>query len=128
MMYLLRESEGQIMDALWSSEEPLSSAALLVAIPQRKWKERSIFAILDDLLKKGLIYEAGFVRRGKTIARTFAPTMTYAEFIAQKVAQTPYRPTLPILMSAFLCADDVTKDTLVELQALIAQREAELRK
>lgn len=126
-MYL-RRSECQIMDALWSSDGPLSSAALLEAIPQRKWKERSIFAILDDLLKKELIYEAGFVRRGKTIARTFAPTMTYSEFIAQQVAQTPYRPTLPTLMSAFLGAEDVTEDTLAELDRLIAQRKNELKK
>lgn len=127
MMYL-RESEGQIMDALWSCGQPLSSAALLDAIPQRKWKERSIFAILDGLLKKELIYEAGFVRRGKTIARTFAPTMTYAEFIAKQVAQTPYRPSLCVMMSAFLGAEKVTKSTLDELDALIAQRKTELHK
>lgn len=127
MMYL-RESEGQIMDALWSCGQPLSSAALLDAIPQRKWKERSIFAILDGLLKKELIYEAGFVRRGKTIARTFAPTMTYAEFIAKQVAQTPYRPSLSVMMSAFLGAEKVTNSTLTELDALISQKRKELHK
>lgn len=104
----------------------MSSSALLDAIPQRKWKERSIFAILDGLLKKELIYEAGFVRRGKTIARTFAPTMTYSEFIVKQVKETPYRPTLPTLVSAFLGSDDVTEDTLAELNSLIAQRKAEL--
>lgn len=127
-MYL-RQSETEIMDALWRSQEPMSSAALIDAIPQRKWKERSVFAIIDGLLKKGLIYEAGFVRRGKTIARTFAPTMTYSEFIADQVAEvdSPYKPTIPALMSAFLDAEDVTKDTLAELEALIAQRKAELQ-
>lgn len=123
----LRQSEMEILEALWASQEPMSSAALLDAIPQRKWKERSIFAILDDLLKKELIYEAGFVRRGKTIARTFAPTMTYADFLAKQMAQAPYRPALPTLMSAFLNTEDVTEDTLAELETLLAKRKAELR-
>lgn len=125
---LLRRSETEIMDALWSSQEPLSSAALIEAIPQRKWKERSIFAILDGLLKKEMICEAGFVRRGKTIARTFAPTMTYSEFIARQVAEagSPYKPTIPTLMSAFLGTQEVTEETLTELEAMIAQKKAEL--
>jgi len=122
----LRQSEMEILEALWASQEPMSSAALLDGIPQRKWKERSIFAILDGLLKKELIYEAGFVRRGKTIARTFAPTMTYADFLAKQMAQSPYRPALPTLMSAFLNTEDVTEDTLAELEALLAKRKAEL--
>lgn len=125
---LLRRSETEIMEALWGSEEPMSSAALIEAIPQRRWKERSIFAILDGLLKKELIYEAGFVRRGKTIARTFAPTMTYAEFIAHQVVEAgeSYKPTLPTLLSAFLNTEDVTEEALQELESLIAQRKADL--
>ncbi len=123
----IRQSEMEILEALWGSQEPLSSAALIDAIPQRKWKERSIFAILDGLLKKDLIYEAGFVRRGKTIARTFAPTMTYSDFLAKQMAQSPNRPALPTLMSAFLNVEDVTQETLDELEALIAERKAELR-
>ncbi len=123
----LRQSETEIMEALWSSAEPLSSAALTEAIPDRKWKERSVFALLDGLLKKGLIYEAGFVRRGKTIARTFAPTMTYPEFIAKQVAESPYKPSLPSLMSAFLGSGDITEETLTQLEQMIAQRKSELQ-
>lgn len=125
---LLRRSETEIMEALWGSTEPMSSAALIEAIPQRRWKERSIFAILDGLLKKELIYEAGFVRRGKTIARTFAPTMTYAEFIAHQVSEAgeAYKPTLPALLSALLNVEDVTEEELQEMESLIAQRKAEL--
>lgn len=125
---LLRRSETEIMEALWSSAEPMSSAALIEAIPQRRWKERSIFAILDGLLKKELIYESGFVRRGKTIARTFSPTMTYAEFIARQVSEAgeAYKPTLPTMLSAFLNTEDVTEEVLQELEDLIEQRKADL--
>lgn len=127
---LLRRSETEIMDALWSSKEPLSSSALIEAIPQRRWKERSIFAILDGLLKKEMIYEAGFVRRGKTIARTFAPTMTYSEFIAKQVSEAGalYKPTLPGLMSAFFDKEDVTEETLKELEDMIAEKKDEIEK
>lgn len=124
----LRESEAEIMDALWSSGEAMSSAALLEATPERSWKERSIFAILDGLLKKGLIYEAGFVRRGKTIARTFAPTMTYPDFLANEAKSVSHKPTLTALVSAFLNSADVTEQTLSELEAIIAKRKDELQK
>lgn len=124
----LRESEAEIMDALWSSGEAMSSAALLEAIPERTWKERSIFAILDGLLKKGLIYEAGFVRRGKTIARTFAPTMTYPDFLAKEANSVSHKPTLSALVSAFLASADVTEQTLSELEEIIAKRKDELKK
>lgn len=124
----LRESEAEIMDALWSSGEAMSSAALLEAIPERTWKERSIFAILDGLLKKGLIYEAGFVRRGKTIARTFAPTMTYPDFLAKEANSVSHKPTLSALVSAFLASADVTEQTLSELEEIIAKRRDELKK
>lgn len=124
----LRESEAEIMDALWSSGEAMSSAALLEAIPERTWKERSIFAILDGLLKKGLIYEAGFVRRGKTIARTFAPTMTYPDFLAKEANSVSHKPTLSALVSAFLNSADVTEQTLSELEEIIAKRKDELKK
>lgn len=123
----LRQSESQILDALWDSQEPMSSAALIAAIPERKWKERSIFAILDSLLKKELIYEVGFVHRGKTIARTFAPTMTYTEFIAKQVVDSPHKPSLPSLVSAFLGSGDITAEMLTELEEIIAKRKAELQ-
>lgn len=123
----LRPSEMEIMQALWASQEPMSSAALTEAIPDRKWKERSVFVLLDGLLKKELIYEAGFVRRGKTIARTFAPTMTYSEFVAAQVANSPNGVTLPSLLSAFLGTGPVTMETLTELQKMIEDRKAELK-
>ncbi len=123
----LRQSEMEIMEALWSNGEPMSSAALTDAIPQRKWKGRSIFAILDGLLKKELIYEAGFVRRGKTIARTFAPTMTYPEFIAKQVNESPSKFTLPSLFSAFLGTEHVTMESLTQLQEMIDQHKAKLQ-
>lgn len=128
-MYL-RRSESEIMNALWESQSPLSSSALLAATPQRKWQARSIFAILDGLLEKELIYEAGFTRSGKTIARTFAPTLTYPQFVAMEVASSPRRPSLPELLTAFLDAPStkVTKATLDELEAVIAERRSKLRK
>lgn len=49
------------------------------------WKERSIFAIINSLMKKGCIKEDGMVRAGKTYARTFAPAMSRAEFYAGMV-------------------------------------------
>lgn len=49
------------------------------------WKERSIFAIINSLMKKGCIKEDGMVRAGKTCARTFVAAMSRPEFYAAMV-------------------------------------------
>ena len=49
------------------------------------WKERSIFSMLNSLMEKGAIVADGFVRSGKTYARTFKATVSHAEFCANFV-------------------------------------------
>lgn len=124
----LSKSEIEVMDVLWASDEPLSLNGLIARSPERSWKDRSAFSILNGLLQKELIYEAGFTRSGKAIARTFAPTMTYADFLARQAGAATRKPPLPALMSAFLDASEVTEETLAELEAIIAKRREELKK
>lgn len=118
----LSNSESEVMETLWASEEPLSLSELIRRSPQRSWKDRSAFSILNSLLKKGLICEAGFTHSGKTIARTFAPTMSYPEFAARQLAGQDYQPPIPSLVSALLDHAEITEETLAELEALIEKK------
>ena len=49
------------------------------------WQERSIFLFLNSLMDKKFIESVGFVRAGKTYARTFQPVLSRPEFYAQLV-------------------------------------------
>lgn len=83
----LTKSEKQIMHAFWQTDHPLSCTELLSICELRNWKDRSIFSMLNDLLDKGLLQSVGFVRIGKTYARTFTPTMSQVEYWGEVINQ-----------------------------------------
>lgn len=84
----ITKAEDQIMNILWSVKEPLSQQQIVMVASdsgEMTFKERSIFTLLNGLMDKGMVQEAGFVRSGKTYARTFQPTMTRPEWYANAV-------------------------------------------
>lgn len=78
----LTKSEKEIMDVLWRAERALTHAEIVSACVERKWRAKSIFSMLNDLLDKGLLQSVGFVRSGKTYARTFEAVVSQAEYLA----------------------------------------------
>ena len=78
----LTKSEMEIMDVLWGSGEPLSRADLLAHSEEKSWKDSSVHILLNGLLQKGAIREAGLVKRSKTFGRVFSPTLTREEYFA----------------------------------------------
>ena len=84
----ITKAEDLIMNILWSVKEPLSQQQIVMVASdsgEMTLKERSIFTLLNGLMDKGMVQEAGFVRSGKTYARTFQPTMTRPEWYANAV-------------------------------------------
>lgn len=79
------------MTVFWNSKKAMPQADVIKKAEEngiRNWKERSIFSIINNLLAKGLIQADGFVRAGKTYARTFSATMSRPEYYAKMVADT----------------------------------------
>lgn len=76
------------MKVLWNSKKPMSQQQIIDATKENGdlfWKERSVFALINSLMRKGLIKEDGMVRAGKTYARTFAAAMSRPEYYAAMV-------------------------------------------
>jgi len=67
----LTKSEMEIMDVLWEDGGALSRADFLERQKEKSWKDSSIHILLNGLLNKGAIREAGVVKRSKTYGRTF---------------------------------------------------------
>ena len=76
----LTRSEMEIMDVLWASDAPLSRADLLAHSEEKTWKDSSVHILLNGLLQKGAIQEAGLVKRSKTYGRVFSPTLSREEY------------------------------------------------
>ena len=120
----LTKSEMEIMDVLWGSDRPLSRADLLAQSEEKTWKDSSVHILLNGLLQKGAIREAGFVKRSKTYGRTFEPTLTREEYFATTIYSHTNKPYIVDLFAALLKRDDITADQLERMEELLRQRRA----
>lgn len=120
----LTKSEMQIMDVLWASDVPLSRSDLLERSEHKSWKDSSVHILLNGLLQKGAIREAGFVKRSKTYGRTFEPTLTREEYFATTIYSHTNKPDIVELLAALLKREDITADQLQQMEELLRQRSA----
>ena len=119
---VLTKSEMEIMDVLWDSDKPLSRADLLASSKEKTWKDSSVHILLNGLLQKGAIREAGLVKRSKTYGRIFSPTMTREEYFATTIFSHRHKPQIVGLFEALLRRDDITKDDLTAIAAMVAEK------
>ena len=118
----LTKSEMQIMDVLWASDVPLSRSDLLERSEEKTWKDSSVHILLNGLLAKGAIQEAGFVKRSKTFGRTFIPSLTREEYFATTIFCHTHKPQFVGLMQALLRREDITAEDLCKVETLIQEK------
>ena len=114
------------MDVLWEDGGALSRSDFLARQEEKSWKDSSVHILLNGLLNKGAIREAGIVKRSKTYGRTFLPTMTREEYFATTIFGHRYQPELTGLFQALLQRPNVTKEFLDSLDAMIRERRQQL--
>jgi predicted transcriptional regulator len=118
----LTRSEMEIMDVMWDAGVPMSRSNLLSQSEEKTWKDSSVHILLNGLLQKGAIQEAGLVKRSKTYGRVFVPTMTREEYFAMTIFSHRYKPEFVALMAALLQREDITDQQLDQVEELVAQR------
>ena len=116
---ILTKSEMEIMDVLWLSEKPMSRSDILESSTDKTWKDSSVHILLNGLLKKGMIQEAGFVKRSKTYGRTFTPAMTREQYFAMSIFSYKYKPVALDLVEAIVNREEVSKEALTKIKAMI---------
>ena len=116
----LTKSEMEIMDVLWGADKPLSRADLLERSEEKTWKDSSVHILLNGLLLKGAIREAGLVKRSKTYGRVFSPTMTREEYFATTIFSHRHKPDIVGLFEALLSREDISPEQLQEITALVS--------
>lgn len=118
----LTKSEQQIMEIFWQADHPMAQTEVVTTCVDRKWKERSIFSMLNSLMEKGVLQEVGFVRSGKTYARTFEPAMSQAEYLAELVTEQLPDRKLPELFTALLHKVELTPGLQRELRTALREQ------
>lgn len=124
----LTDSEKQVLDLLWDSEEPLTSTEIVKLCAGRTWKPSYIHIMINSLLKKEMIKVAGFKKTTKNYARTFEPTMTRDQWSLFQVKQDQ-KSTSSALSHLFtaLVEEETDADLLDELSVILDNRRRELR-
>lgn len=118
----LTKSEMEIMDVLWAEGCPMSRADLIEHGEEKTWKDSSVHILLNSLLQKEAIREAGFVRCSKTYGRTFVPTLTREQYFATTIFSHRHQPEMVGLFAALLSRPEATESVVQELRALLNQR------
>ena len=118
----LTRSEMEIMDVLWASDCPLSIADLLERSEEKSWKDSSVHILLNGLLNKNAIREAGMVKRSKTYGRTFVPTLTREQYFATTIFSHRHKPEIVGLFAALLQREEITDEDLSRIASLVEQR------
>ena len=114
----------EIMDVLWNEDKPLSRSDLLERSEEKTWKDSSVHILLNGLLQKGAIQEAGLVKRSKTYGRVFSPTLTREEYFAETIFSHRHKPNIVGLFEALLRREDITQEDLRQIAALVEQKRA----
>ena len=117
----LTKSELEIMNVLWAAEQPLSRSDLLEKSQDKSWKDSSVHILLNGMLQKGVIREAGFVKRSKTYGRTFEPTLTREEYYAATVLSRKHKPSVVGLIEALLRQEKLTEEQRQQIKQLVSE-------
>ena len=100
-MYLTK-NEIEIMDVLWEKERPLSRGEILSMSEDKSWMDSSVHILLNSMLKKGAIREAGFVKCGKTCGRVYEAALSCEEYYVSTLDSTRKRPDPALLLKAYI--------------------------
>lgn len=122
---VLTRSEMEIMDVLWNVGKPMSRSDILEYSQNKSWKDSSVHILLNGLLRKAIIQEAGFVKRSKTYGRTFTPTVSREEFFAANAFAYRYKPNAAALVEAIVRSNALSKPELIQIREVLDRHIAE---
>lgn len=122
----LTKSELEIMNVLWRADRPLSRSDILALSTEKSWKDNSIHILLNGMLKKEAIVEAGFARSGKVWGRLYAPNVSIDEYYNENLFSQTSQKEFPLLFSAMVNRADITAEMIDELESILQKRRQEL--
>lgn len=129
---MLSETEMDIMLLLWEAGMPLSRPEILNRLAGKDWNPNSIHQVLNSMMKKGVLQVDGMTRCGKIYGRTYKPTMTQQEFVANQIHGittnlTPQKRLLGVV-AALSSQDPIDEDTIEALEDLLKTKQKEFSK
>ena len=83
----LTDKELEIMQVLWDNETPMTGSEIVSASKDRTWKEKSIYIIVNSLLKKNAIAFDHYKSTATNTARVYRAAISLEEYAALNVLE-----------------------------------------
>ncbi|OUQ68790.1 hypothetical protein B5E53_04490 [Eubacterium sp. An11] len=127
-MKKITDSEKDVLNLLWDTGSPLSSAEIVRMCVNRTWQPSYIHIMINSLLKKEMIKVAGFKQTTKNFARVFEPTMTREQWnlFQLKEGKSDSGNILEEILYSIL-KEEMDIETLDKLSDIIQKRKNELQ-
>lgn len=122
----LTKSELEIMETLWQAGRPLARYEILEQSVDPSWSPSTIHILLNGLLKKEAIREAGFIKRTKTYGRLYATNISREDYYSETLFKGKGAQSIPAFFSMLLRSDELTRETVDELERMLAERKKDL--
>lgn len=131
LILMVTNNEYNILLAIWKAGRPLSAKEIVASIEDKTFKDRSVHSLLNAMLEKGLVYVDGQRLSSRIYSRLFNTSLSFEQFQSQQITSNPiYRSSkakvLPGIFSALMDDEDISSDTLDQLEALLAERKKNL--
>jgi len=95
----LTDKEVEVMVVLWDSSHPMTATEIIETSNNRTWKERSIYTILNTLIKKGAAILTSYKPTMTNAARAYAPAITSDEYMVKHILDLSENCPSPSLRS-----------------------------
>lgn len=127
-MKKITDSEKDVLNLLWDTGSPLSSAEIVRMCVNRTWQPSYIHIMINSLLNKEMIKVAGFKQTTKNFARVFEPTMTREQWnlFQIKEGKSDSGNILKEILYSIL-KEKMDTETLDKLSDIIQKRKNELQ-
>lgn len=119
-MYLTK-NELEIMDVLWREDRALSRGEIISLSEEKSWMDSSVHILLNSMLRKGAICEAGFVKCGKTCGRVYAAAVTVEQYYASTFDSTQKKPDFAKLLQAGIEMYGISSETAEKMEKILKE-------
>ena len=124
----LTRTEQRIMEIFWEADNPLTTVEIEAMKTEPAFGRGTVFRMVDNLIKKGLLTECGTKRYGRQYARQLTPAMTKEDYEVQSIATSGVSiHTVSKVMSALVedVEDQDKEDIIRQLEDIIKQLQEE---
>lgn len=122
-MIKLTNSEKEVLELLWKSDQPLTAREIVNYCVKKTWKPSYIYLMINSLLEKGMIQIEGEKRSVKNYARTYKPTMTEEEWYAMElISQTEDKKAFICIVLRELLKEINNLEEIIELEEKVNKR------